>query len=155
MNKWFFLNLLLLGTGIWQLASRGSISVHILFGALGLLFFLFNWTRHAVFTTIRNTENRQTKIKLATFSKKIVPFHRWIGTTALLLIVIHAVLVIRLFGFNWHYPKIVSGLVAGMVLAAMVISGWMRLIRSTARKRMIHIWLGISLFFAVAVHLVL
>ncbi|QKY70069.1 hypothetical protein [Lentibacillus sp. CBA3610] len=154
MNKWFYLNVLLLGLGLWKIAEN-NMSLHILFGALGLLLFLFNWTRHAVFSTIRNTDNRQTKIKLARLSRKIVPFHRWIGTTALILVLIHAALIVNLSGFSWQNIKLLSGLLAGIVLIAMVTSGWMRLYRSTARKRMIHIWLGITLFFLVALHIVL
>ena len=64
MGKWFYFNLLLLGMGLWQIIERGSIPLHIVFGALGMLLFLFNWTRHAIFSTIRNTENRMTKVKL-------------------------------------------------------------------------------------------
>jgi len=155
MGKWFYFNLLLLGMGLWQIIERGSIPLHIVFGALGMLLFLFNWTRHAIFSTIRNTENRMTKVKPANLSKKIVPYHRWIGTTSLILIIIHTILVINLFGFNWQHIKLLSGLLAGTVLIAMVISGWMRLIRSTARRRKIHIWLGISLFCFIALHVAL
>jgi hypothetical protein len=155
MNKWFYFNLLLLGLGLWQIAERGGMPVHILFGALGLFLFLFNWTRHAVFSTIRNTPNRETKIKLASLSKKIVPYHRWIGTTTLILIMIHAVLVVNQFGFSLQNIKLLCGLLAGAVLLAMVISGWMRLFRSTARKRMIHIRLGVTLFFLIALHVIL
>src|SRR5699024_10361147 len=88
--------------------ERGSIPLHIVFRALGMLLFLFNWTRHAIFSTIRNTENRMTKVKLDNLSKKIVPYHRWIGTTSLILIIIHTILVINLFGFNWQNIKLLS-----------------------------------------------
>ncbi|MFD1362505.1 hypothetical protein [Lentibacillus salinarum] len=152
MNKWFYFNLFLLMLGVWKIAEQGRLPTHILFGALGLFLFLFNWTRHAVFSTIRRTPNRQTKIKLANLSKKIVPFHRWIGTTALILIMIHAILVIHLFGFSWQNIKLLNGMLAGAVMIAMVTSGWMRLFRSTARKRVVHIWLGITLFFVIIIH---
>ncbi|SFE20972.1 hypothetical protein SAMN05216238_11022 [Lentibacillus persicus] len=153
MNKWFYFNLLLLAAGIWQITEHSRFPAHVIFGAAGLLLFLFNWTRHAVFSTIRNTPNRQTKIKLANLSKKIVPYHRWIGTTTLIIILIHASLTINLFGFAWHNVKLLSGLIAGILLIAMVVSGWMRLFRSTGRKRMIHIWLGISLFIFISIHI--
>ncbi|WP_164667867.1 hypothetical protein [Virgibacillus doumboii] len=156
MSKWFYFNLVLLVFAIWKIADHTPIPLHILFGALGLFLVLFNWTRHAVFSTIRNTSDRKKKIKLANISKKIVPFHRYIGTTALILIIIHAMLVIDRFGgFYWQNIKMISGLLTGLVLIGMVTSGWLRLIWPTVRKRMIHIWLGITLFFLIAIHLIL
>ncbi len=74
MNKWFYFNFLLLVLGVWNIIERVQLPffpVHIAFGALGLFFFLFNWTRHAVFSTMRNTSNKQTKIRLANISKKL------------------------------------------------------------------------------------
>ncbi len=158
MNKWFIFNFLLLVLAVWQITERTQlpiIPIHIAFGAAGMFLFLFNWTRHAVFSTIRNTTNKQTKIKLANMSKKIVPYHRWIGTTALILISIHATLVINLFGPDFENMKLLSGLLAGAVLIAMVTSGWLRLIWPSVTKRMVHIWLGITLFFLIAIHLIM
>lgn len=82
MSIWFLLNGLLLIWAIWNVASGVAVHtsyIHILLGFTGFLFFIFNWTRNAVFSTIRNIENRQTKIRLATMSKRIraVPPMGW------------------------------------------------------------------------------
>lgn len=155
MNKWFYFNLILLIFAVWKIADRIPLPLHILFGALGLMLVLFNWTRHAVFSTIRNTPDRQKKIKLAKISRKIVPFHRYIGSTALILIIIHATLVINRYGgFYWQNFKMISGILTGTVLICMVASGWLRLIWPSGRKRTVHIWLGLALFFMIAIHLV-
>ncbi|MUK90429.1 hypothetical protein GMD78_18885 [Ornithinibacillus sp. L9] len=156
MNRWFYFNLTVLIVAAWQVFQTfPSIPTHVLVGFIGLCFVLFNWTRHAVFSTIRNTTDRKRKIKLANISKKIMPFHRWIGTSALVIISVHALLVLDLFGFNWRNLKVVSGLLAGLILIAMVTTGWMRLVRPTGRKRKAHLYIGLSLFCFIAIHILL
>lgn len=91
---WFFFNSIVLFmrvAGFTALFLPANLYA-ILFGFLGLLFFLFNWTRHAVFSTIRTSSNRPAKIRWVNLSKVIRPYHRWIGTSALVMIIIHAVL---------------------------------------------------------------
>ncbi|TQS74167.1 hypothetical protein DX933_12635 [Ornithinibacillus gellani] len=156
MNKWFYFNFILLFLAIWKVAGRNpATDMQVYIGLAGLCFFLFNWTRHAVFSTIRTAANRQTKIKLANISKKILPFHRWIGTTALIIIFIHAFYAIRLFGFNLTYPKLTSGLIVGLALLAMVITGWWRLYWPGGKVRQAHIYIGISIFFLALLHILL
>ncbi|WP_106497928.1 DUF6529 family protein [Lentibacillus sp. Marseille-P4043] len=158
MNKWFYFNFLLFIAAIWQVVRVSpltGIKTHIFLGLLGLLFFLFNWTRHAVFSTIRNTPKRETKIKLANLSKRIVPYHRWTGTTALIIIIIHASLVIQRYELHLSWPKMAVGSVAGILLIGMVTTGWLRLFRPSIRKRKLHLYVGMSLFFIIFVHLLL
>lgn len=154
MSKWFFVNAGLLILALWKL-STGHVSAHILFGALGLFFFLYNWTRHAVFSTIRSNISRTRKIKFAQLSKKVLPFHKYTGTAALLFIIVHATLVLSRFGFQLHNVKMMSGLLAGIVLLGVVIFGWLRWYKTTYMKRMIHWTLGFALFAFVFIHLVL
>lgn len=154
MNKWFYFNFFLMIFAIWKVATS-SLFPHIIFGSIGLCFFLFNWTRHAVFSTLRSPIARHKKVKYANLSKKILPFHKWIGTFALVMIIIHATLVIPQFGFDLANPKILIGLIGGLVLTFIVLTGWMRLFRPSIRKRLIHLWLGLSLFFIIILHLIL
>lgn len=139
---------------IWKIATS-SLLPHIVFGGVGLFFILFNWTRHAVFSTLRSPVPRQKKIKYANLSKKVLPFHKWIGTTALVMIIIHATLVISQFGVDLSNPKMLIGLVAGFTLLCIVLTGWMRLFKPTIRKRLAHLWLGLSMFFIIILHLLL
>lgn len=158
MNKWFFFNFFLLLAALWKvMTSYGfpAIQVHILLGIAGLFFILFNWTRHAVFSTIRDSPDRSRKIKYANYSKKAMPFHRWTGTTALIIILFHADIALNHFGFQLGNPKIVSGLFAGSVLAGVVISGWMRRIKPSGTKRLVHLRLGITMFFLILLHVIL
>lgn len=154
MSFWFFINFCVLLFAIWKI-STGYIGIHIVFGGLGLLFVLYNWTRHAVFSTIRSNISRQRKIKYAQFSKRVLPIHKWTGSTALILIIIHAGLVIHRFGFQLENWKMISGVLAGSTLVAVVLFGWLRWYHTTLRRRYIHLTLAFCLFGLVLMHLVL
>jgi len=155
MSKWFFMNAAVLVFVLFKLSTARYIGAHVVFGAFGLFFFLYNWTRHAVFSTIRSNISRERKIKFANLSKKVLPFHKYTGTAALLFIIIHATLVVSLFGFDIGDLKIASGFLAGLTLAALVISGWIRWFRTTYPIRIVHLSLGFTLFAFILLHLIL
>lgn len=154
MNKWFYFNFLVLTFAVWKVATS-NLYPYIFFGAIGLSLILFNWTRHAVFSTLRSSMDRNRKIKYAMLSKRVLPFHKWIGTTALLMIVVHAVLVIRQFGFHLTNLKMLIGLLTSLILTSVVLTGWLRLYKPSIRKRLAHLWFGLTMFFLMALHLVL
>ena len=154
MSKWFFINFIVLLILIWKLTSSHP-SLHILVGGIGFLLFLMNWTRHAVFSTLRSNMDRRKKIKYANLSKRVYPFHRWVGTSALVLILFHALLAIQRFGFQINNLKMISGLLAISVFTCVVITGWMRLYKPSIKKRMAHLWLGLTLFTLAVIHLLL
>lgn len=158
MSKWFYFNVLLFIVVVWQVVTHFSfpqLISTVLFGFIGFLFYLFNWTRNAVFSTIRNVPNRQTKIKLANMSKKIMPYHRWTGTSALVFILIHVYLVFDRYGFSFQNAKMMIGLFALLNLIALVSTGWLRLVKPTGKLRKIHLGLGMALFFFIAFHVLL
>lgn len=156
MSIWLYLNLLLFIIVLLTLDyNYAHLPIHIILGLAGLFLILFNWTRHAFFSTIRNTSDRKKKIKLATISKWIYPFHRWIGTTALILIILHATIIIHRFGFLWTNMKMWSGIGAIIILICMVLSGWLRLYFPSVKKRRAHIIFGFLLFYFIVIHTVL
>jgi len=154
MSKWFFINLGFFLFALWKI-STGHLGIHIVFGAFGLFLFLYNWTRHAVFSTIRSSISRKRKIKYAKLSKKVLPFHKYTGSLALLLIIVHASLVVSIFGMELHNFKMLSGFLASLTLLALVTSGWIRWYRTTYLIRIIHLSLGFLLFALVVLHVVL
>lgn len=154
MSKWFLINAFVLMYALWNVFT-GYIGIHIIFGGLGLLFVLYNWTRHAVFSTIRSNISRTRKIKYAKLSKRVLPYHKWTGSTALLLIMIHGGLVLHRFGLPLTNLKLISGLLASCMLAAVVFFGWLRWYRTTLKRRYIHLTLAYCLFGLVLLHLVL
>ncbi|GAB3794278.1 hypothetical protein [Virgibacillus kimchii] len=158
MNKWFYINLFVLILAFWNVLTHFSfpnLRLHISLGMLGLMLILFNWTRHAMYSTIRNSHDRKKKIKIAQLIKKDMPFHRWTGTAALFVVLFHASTVIQQLGFHWGNWKMISGLFAVIVLASVVITGWMRRFKPTGKKRMAHLRLGIVLIFLILLHLIL
>ena len=158
MNKWFYFNGIALIIIIWKITQYPGfpfVPAHIILGFIGVLFIFMNWTRHAVFSTIRSDIDRERKIKYANYAKKVIPYHRWIGTTALFIVIIHASKVISTFGFSLQNMKVLSGTLTGLILIGMVTSGWLRLIWPSKRKRMTHIYLGLTMFFLIVIHILL
>src|SRR5699024_4902424 len=119
----------------------------------GLGFILYNWTRHAVFSTIRTHKNRQTKIKFVELSKKMLPFHKWTGTSSLVLILLHVFFVILFFGLTIFRIRLIIELFELLILIFMVGSGWLRWYRTTVKRRYLHWILGFVLFFSVLLHI--
>lgn len=157
MSIWFFLNGALFLWALWntvQGLAGHSVYYHLLLGLLGFLLFIFNWTRNAVFATIRSTGDRAVKIRLARMSKKIMPWHRWVGTLSCILIILHGAAVFHLYGFNPGSMKMLTGLLATVNLLALVLSGWYSLlIRHNLRTRRLHFGLGLTMFILTAMHL--
>lgn len=143
---------------VWKVLGHYSypnIGVHIWFGIIGAIFILYNWTRHAVFKTIRNVQSRRTKIWLANISKRVVTIHRWTGNIALVILSIHAFLVISRYGFSFQHTKMVFGLIALSILAIQVLTGWLRLFKPTIQLRFFHLYTGMVLFFLIWIHILL
>ncbi|MHA6251762.1 hypothetical protein [Oceanobacillus sp. CAU 1775] len=156
MSIWLYINILLFLIVLLSIDySFIDLPLHIILGLVGLFLVLFNWTRHAVFSTIRQTEKRSKKIRLAKISKKIYPFHRYVGTISLLFIIAHAWVIFDTYGFQPSSWKMLSGIAASFVLLTMVISGWLRLYLPSGRKRRIHLYTGFTLFFFIVIHTVL
>lgn len=151
MSKWFLINLIIFIIIMWKV-STGTIMIHTLLGAIGMLFILYNWMRHAVFTTIRSHISRKRKIKFAAISKKLLPFHKWTGSTALVIILLHVSFVLRHFPFQIHNLKMVSGLFAFIALVGVVTFGWLRHVRTTVARRYIHWTFAYAVIILAVIH---
>lgn len=154
MSRWFFINFLVILFLIWRITTS-YFNIPILFGILGFSFFMFNWMRHAMFATIRANISRKWKVRVANISKVKMPFHKWTGTIAFLFIVIHMILVIRLYGFQTDNFKMMFGLMGCIVLFFTVVLGWFRWFRTTVRKRIWHLSLAFTLFYLIVIHIAL
>lgn len=154
MSIWFFINAIVFFYVMVKVFS-GAFGIHIILGGLGITLILYNWTRHAVFSTIRSNISRKRKIKYAKLSKKLLPIHKYTGSSALVVLIIHAGYVLYYFGWQSMNPKMLSGLLAITVLSFVVLFGWLRFIRTTYNRRMIHLILGYCLFVSVVLHIIL
>lgn len=154
MNKWFYFNGLLLFLTILKFINS-SMHISIIFGFVGFLFFLINWTRHAMFSTIRSNISRQKKIAYAKFSKRFLPFHKWTGSFTFVLIIFHVFFILKRYTFSFTHIKLLTGLLAGTTLLFVVIFGWLRLYWPSTLKRFTHLYLAIALFFFLLLHIVI
>lgn len=158
MSKWFLFNLLLFIVVIWKVTEHYSfpyLKIHIILGLMGVLLYLYNWTRNAVFETIRNVPNRKMKVRLARLSKRVVTVHRWTGNIALLVLLGHGILVIYQYGFYIKNPKMVIGMTALILIIIQVVTGWLRLYKPTIKLRYFHLYNGMAIFFLILIHLML
>ncbi len=154
MSVWFGINLLVLIYTIWKV-STGMMSIHIWFGFFSFLVLLYNWTRHAFFATIRSNIPRSRKIAFAQLSKRALPYHKWTGTLAFLLMVIHMSIVIHTFGFQPSSMKMWSGLCAAIIFGGVALFGWLRWYRTTVLRRYVHWILAFCLFIIACIHVFL
>ncbi len=152
MSIWFFINGIVLLCLLLKIFF-GPFLFYRIVGGLGMLFILYNWTRQAFYATIRSSISRRKKIRLANISKAVLPFHKWTGTTALLLIILHLYLVMRYFPFDIQNMKILTGLLAFISLILLVLFGWLRFIRTTVARRYIHWTLAYIVFFSTIIHI--
>src|SRR5699024_10860469 len=153
VSIWFFVNASVLLFALWKICYN-YIGVQIVFGALGLLFVLYNCTSHAVFFMIRSNISKNRKNKYTNLLKFVLHINKLTRSITHVLIIIHGTLVLQRFGFNWSNGKVVSGLVAGSILIAVVSFGWLRWYRTTVNRRYIHLILAYCLFVLIVVHLV-
>src|SRR5690625_1115820 len=154
MNIWYILNGLILIFAISKVAMK-PISAITFFGLLGFLFIMFNWTRQAVFKTIRDSPYREQKIRFANFSKRVLPLHKWNGTIALILILIHSIFVIQMYGLLLTNKKIITELFAIIFLIFLVVYVCFRWLKTTPIRRYVHWGLGFTIFFLIIVHIIL
>lgn len=152
MSKWFYINFIFLLFVIWKVTSH-QIILHTFLGGLGMLFILYNWTRQAMFATLRSNISRKRKIKFARLSKKALPFHKWTGSTALVIIALHVKFVLHYFPYQLNNPKIASGSLALLTLCGVVLFGWLRFIRTTVIRRYVHWTLAYLVIIFALIHL--
>lgn len=152
MNKWIYINILILIYAITLVSYNFHVYAQVL-GLLGLFIILYNWSRHAIFSMIRSNIPRTQKIKYAQLSKKVLPYHKWTGSLAWLIIFIHGVFVIQNYGWWIQSPKFLLGLIAFLILSLQVFSGWLRWYRTTVKRRYLHWINAFVLIFVIVLHM--
>jgi len=154
LSFWFLINMVVLLFAIWKMMTS-YMGIHIILGAIGFLFVLYNWTRHAVYSTIRSNISRKRKIKYAKLTKRVRKYHQWVGIFALLFICFHGLLVLYYYNFHLNNVKILSGLGAVTMLTGLVITGFRRKWRKIRHRHIIHLSFGYATFTFVLIHLIL
>src|SRR5690625_6993488 len=100
MNYWFILNLLLLLYAFIDVIFMNSFDLYVpILGLFGLMFILFNWNIHAIFSKIRSLTNSTERIKLAKVARKIMPHHLFIVTIGFVFIFLNFLFIVYIFLF--------------------------------------------------------
>jgi len=157
MNNWFYINLatflLAVIFFLWNLPKTGTILLASILGLLGLLFILFNWNMHAIFSKIRQLKKRSDRIKIAKYARKIMPYHMMIGICGLILIIGHLFFVFYSYGIFINL-KILSGILAFIGLIIVSISGYLRRVKASRLRRLFHLYSSFVLFILIVFHLI-
>lgn len=154
LSKWFFINFFVLLFAFWKILS-GVVAIHIYIATIGLLCIFHNWTRHAVYATIRSDIPRKKKIKFAKLTKKVRKYHQLVGTSALVIIIVHACFALYYYRFFISHSKAASGMMALLLLACVVLTGYRRKWKKTRKRQTIHLMFGYAMFIFVVLHLLL
>lgn len=158
MNYWFYINLttflLAILFFLWGLPKTSVIILASLLGMIGLLFILFNWNMHAIFSKIRTTKNRNDRIKIAKHARKIMPFHMIIGIFGLILISGHALLIFLNYQVFIN-SKVLTGVFAFIGLIVVSVSGYLRRVKASRLRRLIHLYSSFILFVLIVFHLLI
>lgn len=155
MNKWFLINPIILCFA-WIKIIVNDHGIHTMIGGIALTFILYNWTRHAVFSTIRSPKvPRKRKINFAKLSKRALPIHKWTGSIALIFAVFHMILIFRIYGIQLDQFKLLSGFLSIVILILLVLFGWLRWYKTTVRRRYTHWVLAFLIIFAAIIHILI
>lgn len=154
LSIWFFINFTVILFASWKI-STGYIGIHVVIGAIGLIFVFYNWSRHAVYSTIRSNISRKRKIKYAKLTRSVRKYHQWVGVFSLLIILFHAIFVMYYYNFHFNNLKMISGIGAIAMLMGVVITGFRRKWKKTHRRHKVHLGFGFGLFALVLSHLIL
>ncbi|WP_174616166.1 hypothetical protein [Virgibacillus ihumii] len=152
MNYWFILNIALFMVSVILYIRDPSLAV--LVAVSGLVFILFNWNMHAIFSKIRSLNSRNDRIKIAAHARKIMPFHLMIGNIGLIFIILHVLLIIQQYGITYVTYKAASGGIAFAGLIGVLFSGYLRRKKATGKRRRAHLQLSMLLFFMMALHVI-
>src|SRR5699024_8316616 len=107
-------------------------------------------------STLRSPNfSRQRQISLATLSERGLPFHKWTGRLALVIVVIHIVLVLQSFRLELRQFKQARGLFPLYTLIFLLLFGWLCWYRSTVRSRYIHLTLEYIIICIIFLHVII
>ncbi|NSL52223.1 hypothetical protein [Calidifontibacillus erzurumensis] len=142
---------------IWSFWHRDYVSPIIVFSqsfaVIAVVLFLININMYFVFLIIRKSKVKEVKKTLALFSRKMMKFHVAIAITATALIIVHAILMISFHPIELFAIKKASGLLAMVILAVHLFSGWLRRKKASGFRRLFHLRMAFIFLFFFLVHI--
>lgn len=150
--KWMVVNLIfLIGVFVWGM--RGDeVSIIIIISKtlaqVALTLFWLNINMYFLFLIVRKNKKKDMKITLAKFARKIMKIHIPIAVMATTLIIVHGYIMLNKHTFLMTNYKMISGILASMVLLILLMSGIMRKLKSSGFRRRFHLSM-VFIFFAI------
>lgn len=130
-----------------------AVSISKIFSQLSVVLVLMNLNLYFVFLIIRKTNVRKVKVKLAKFSRKAMKLHIPIAVSAVAFIIIHAILMMMNHPHYLTSAKFVSGYVAIFLFIMLLITGYLRHLKSTGLRRRSHFITAFTFFTFVLIHI--
>ncbi|MDQ6595645.1 hypothetical protein E2K98_22340 [Bacillus salipaludis] len=157
---WLIVNtalVVILTVYIWIISPHDSSSVVLaqLLAQIAVIFFIVNVNMYFIFLVIRNTSQRNVKIRLAKFSRALMKWHIKIGVSATILILAHALINLSKVGplVGYTHVKFVSGYLAILMLSVTLFAGYLRYKKSSGFRRKFHLTSAMILLAAFLIHI--
>jgi len=140
---------------IWLFAEHDStlIVAAQFLAQLGILLFIININMYFIFLVIRHSPQRNIKIMLAKWSRKIMKLHIPIAVTGTAVILLHAGIMLQNISLELTHPKMTSGIIAIGFLCFTLFAGYLRRKRASGFRRKFHLVMALSFGVVFCVHL--
>jgi hypothetical protein len=159
---WILLNALLVISTfiyIWIFRSHDSqiVTLGQVFAQIAIILFIVNVNMYFIFLVIRRTKVRKLKITLAKISRQMMKSHIKLAIIGTILIVFHGgIMLVKLGGLiGYANPKMISGMLAILLLAITLFAGYLRHKKSSGFRRKFHYTLAFLFTFMFLLHLFL
>ena len=145
-RSWFAVNLFLITLTfvyIWFFRSHDSSTIIMgqVLAQIGIILFIINVNMYFILLVIRKTPQRNIKISLAKFSRRMMKWHIRIAVSGTIFIVFHAWIMFNKIGatLGYNHLKLVSGYMSIFFLSITLLSGYLRHKRSSGYRRKFHL----------------
>ena len=143
---WIAVNIFLISLSfvyIWFFRSHDSSTIVMgqVLAQIGILLFIINVNMYFILLVIRKTPQRNIKISLAKFSRKMMKWHIRIASSGTIFIVFHAWIMINTIGatLGYNHLKLVSGYMSIFSLSITLLSGYLRHKKASGYRRKFHL----------------
>ncbi|WP_099363196.1 hypothetical protein [Fredinandcohnia onubensis] len=159
---WILLNALLVISTfiyIWIFRSHESqiVTLGQVFAQIAIILFIVNVNMYFIFLVIRRTKVRKLKITLAKMSRQMMKSHIKLAIIGTILIVFHGGIMLVKLGelIGYTNPKMISGMLAILLLAITLFAGYLRHKKSSGFRRKFHYTSAFLFTFLFLLHLFL
>jgi hypothetical protein len=142
---WILLNALLVISTfiyIWIFRSHDSqiVTLGQVFAQIAIILFIVNVNMYFIFLVIRRTKVRKLKIALAKLSRQMMKSHIKLAIIGTILIVFHGGIMLVKLGelIGYTNPKMISGMLAILLLGITLFAGYLRHKKSSGFRRKFH-----------------